>query len=45
MPADITFDLTFPHSYSVIELTELPGTGRHPPIYFPAGAGGGVLLG
>jgi len=48
MPADITFDLTFPHSYSVIELTELPGTGRHPPIYFPAlttaGGADGLLL-
>jgi hypothetical protein len=48
MPADVTFDLTFPHSYSVIQLTELPGNGQHPPIYFPgvttAGGKDGVLL-
>jgi len=35
MPANVTFDLTLPHSYSVIALAELPGDGQHPPIYFP----------
>ena len=28
-------DLSFPHSYSVIQLKELPGDGRNGPIYFP----------
>jgi hypothetical protein len=35
MPTDVTLDLSFPHSYSVIQMKELPGDGRHPPIYFP----------
>jgi len=36
MPIDISLDFSFPHSYSVIQMRELPGDGRHPPIYFPA---------
>ena len=48
MPADVTFDLTLPHSYSIIALAELPGDGQHPPIYFPGltttGGKDGLLL-
>jgi hypothetical protein len=48
MPADVTIDLTFDHSYAVIQLTELPGDGKHSPIYFPGasrtGGKDGVLL-
>jgi hypothetical protein len=48
MPAEVTFDLTFPHSYSAIRLTELPGDGKHSPIYFPGasrtGGKDGILL-
>jgi hypothetical protein len=47
MYADPTFDLTFPHSYSVVP-TELSPNGEPPPIYFPGGTrtGGndGMLL-
>lgn len=35
MSTDITLDLSFPHSYSVTQMRELPGDGRHPPTYFP----------
>ena len=35
MSTDLTLDLTFPHSYSLIQLHELPGDGRNGPIYFP----------
>lgn len=34
MPSNLTFDLTFPHSYTVIP-TELSRNGERPPIYFP----------
>jgi hypothetical protein len=48
MPTDVTFDLTFPHSYTINRVTELPGNGQHPPIYFPgattAGGRDGLLL-
>src|ERR1700731_3493299 len=47
MRADLTFDLTFPHSYTV-NPTELSRNGEHPPIYFPrlirAGGKDGLLL-
>ena len=47
MCANLTFDLTFPHSYRVVP-TELSRNGEHPPIYFPGGTrtGGkdGLLL-
>jgi hypothetical protein len=47
MRADPTFDLTFPHSFTV-EPTELSPNGEHPPIYFPglttAGGKDGLLL-
>jgi len=47
MCANLTLDLTFPHSYSVVP-TELSRNGEHPPIYFPGGTrtGGkdGLLL-
>ncbi len=48
MPTDVTIDLTFDHSYAVIRLTELPGDGKHSPIYFPGpsrtGGKDGILL-
>jgi hypothetical protein len=44
----VTFDLTFPHSYSVILLSELPGNDLRRPIYFPGvttrGGKDGLLL-
>jgi hypothetical protein len=47
MSANLTFDLTFPHSYAVVP-TKLSGSGAPPPIYFPRGTrtGGkdGILL-
>jgi hypothetical protein len=47
MCVNLTFDLTFPHSYTVVP-TELSRNGEHPPIYFPGGTrtGGkdGLLL-
>jgi hypothetical protein len=47
MRTDLTFDLTFPHSYTVIQ-TELSRNGEHPPIYFPGrirtGGKDGLLL-
>jgi hypothetical protein len=47
MPRNVTFDLTFPHSYRVIP-TELSRNGENPPIYFPgltrAGGRDGLLL-
>jgi hypothetical protein len=47
MPGNVTFDLTFPHSYTVIP-TELSRNGEHFPIYFPgltrAGGRDGLLL-
>jgi hypothetical protein len=47
MCANFVLDLTFPHSYTVVQ-TELSPYGEHPPIYFPGGTrtGGkdGLLL-
>jgi hypothetical protein len=47
MDVNPTFDLTFPHSYTVTP-TELSRNGEHPPIYFPAvartGGKDGLLL-
>lgn len=37
---NLNFDLTFPHSYTVVP-TELSSDGSHPPIYFPGGTRGG----
>jgi hypothetical protein len=48
MSTDLTLDLSFPHSYSLIQLHELPGDGRNGPIYFPGlttrGGGDGPLF-
>lgn len=47
MRTNLTFDLTFPHSYTVIP-TELSRDGGSPPIYFPGvvrtGGKDGLLL-
>jgi hypothetical protein len=47
MRTNLTFDLTFPHSYTVMR-TELSRNGEHPPIYFPGrlktGGKDGLLL-
>jgi len=36
MCLNLTFDLAFPHSYTVVP-AELSRNGEHPPIYFPGG--------